>query len=517
MDNSNYNTSRIAKNSVLLYVRMLFTMWLNLYATRLTLVNLGVDDMGVFGVVGGIVNLIAVFTGGITNAVQRFLTYELGKQNGDTNKVFCSSLNVIFILSFFVILLLETIGVWMLNNKVEIPFASQDAAFWVFQFSIITCIFNLIGIPYNALVIAHEKMDVFAVISISQVILNFCAAYFISFFDQRLLWYGILIAFASVVTQVFYYFYCNFKFSEAHFHFFIDKSLFKQIGKFTGISTLSGALQTLSGQGIILVINWTFGIGLNTVYTIALQLKNSVQSFAFNIFKAISPQITKTYASGDFENHKKLVYAGAKIESFMIFLIMIPFLFRTRYIMELWLGDVPPFTVEFVQCIIFLSLTYAIFEPIRTSVLATNNIMKFMLIPELLYLFVLPVGFVVSKVSCSPFFLILAIVSLDVLTCIVRTVFAVKVCPISIRGILKYTIIPAFIVAIVDSFVCYSLTFITEETFCGLILLLVLNSISLCVVIYLMGSNNSEKKACAEFVRSMTSRFGINKCCREEN
>ena len=168
----NFNKNRLAKNTILLYVRMLFTMWLNLYTTRLTLANLGVEDMGIYGVVGSIVSMFAVFSGGMGNAVQRFLTYEIGRDNGDPNKVFCSCLNVIFLLSGIIFILLEVGGLWFLHTKINIPAESMDAAQWVFQISVLTCIVNLISIPYNSLIVAHEKMNAFAAISILQVILT---------------------------------------------------------------------------------------------------------------------------------------------------------------------------------------------------------------------------------------------------------------------------------------------------------------------------------------------------------
>lgn len=375
----NFNKNRIIKNSLLLYVRMLFTMWLNLWTTRLVLANLGVEDMGVYGVVGSIVGLATVFTGGVTNAVQRFITFESGKTDGNTNLVFCTSLNVIFLLSVVVFILLESVGVYMLYYSVNIPANSMNAASWVLQLSILTCVVNLISIPYNALVIAHERMNAFAVISILQVVLTFCAVYTLSWFDNRLLVYGIMMATVSIIIRIFYQIYCHYKFDESRYHFIIDKEQLKQLGKFTGVSTASGAIQIVSSQGIIFVINWTFGVAINAVYNISLQLKNSILSFALNLFKAISPQITKTYANNEIETHRKIVYSGSKMEAYLIFFIMIPFLFRTEFIMHMWLGKVPSYAVEFAMCAVFISLTYALFEPIRTSVLATNKITKFMI------------------------------------------------------------------------------------------------------------------------------------------
>ena len=490
----NFNKNRIAKNSILLYVRMLFTMWLNLYATRLVLKNLGVDDMGVYGVVGSVVGLFAVFSSGITNTIQRFITFELGKDVGNVNKVFCSSLNIIFLLSTFIFLLLESVGIWFLNNRVNIPPSSMQAAIWVYQLSVLTCIVNLISIPYNALVIAHEKMDAYALISIIQVILTCVAAYCLSLFDsKRLLVYAVMMTAISVLVRLFYQVYCHVKFEESRFHLFIDKGVMKQIGKFAGVTTFSGVLESLYNQGIILVINWTFGVAINAVYTIALQLKNSVLSFTFNIFKAMAPQITKTYASGEFETHKQLVYSASKIQVYMIYFIMIPFLFHTEYIMRLWLGNVPQYMVSFAQATIFLSLLYAMFEPIRTAVLATNNISKFMIIPCIYYIISLSFSYYFAYRSNNPVFLILSVVIFDVIGCVFRIYYALQVSPILLKEIINKVLVPIIIVGIVSATSCWLLTIYTNEKLLDLVILLVANSIILLVIIYLFGIKKQER------------------------
>lgn len=217
----NFNKNRLAKNTILLYVRMLFTMWLNLYTTRLTLANLGVEDMGIYGVVGSIVSMFAVFSGGMGNAVQRFLTYEIGRDNGDPNKVFCSCLNVIFLLSGIIFILLEVGGLWFLHTKINIPAESMDAAQWVFQISVLTCIVNLISIPYNSLIVAHEKMNAFAAISILQVILTCASVYCLSYFPTgRLLIYAILMATIIRKTKCFDFWERNVLFPKTKRSFF---------------------------------------------------------------------------------------------------------------------------------------------------------------------------------------------------------------------------------------------------------------------------------------------------------
>lgn len=504
----NYNTNRIAKNTIILYIRMLFTMWMNLYATRLVLKNLGVEDMGIYGVVGSVVGLFAVFSSGITNTIQRFITFELGKAESDVNKVFCSSLNIIFLLSAFILILLESVGIWFLYHKINIPPQSLQAVFWVFQLSVLTCIVNLVSIPYNALIIAHEKMDAYAVISILQVIFTCAAAYCLSFFDsQRLLIYAVLMTMISVLIRLFYQGYCHVKFQESRYHLLIDMSAMKQIGKFAGVTTVSGVFESLYNQGIVLVINWTFGVAINAVYTIALQLKNSVLSFAFNIHKAMSPQITKTYASGEIETHKRLVYSASKIQVYMIYFIMIPFLFRTKYIMHLWLGEIPSYVVSFVQTTIFISLLYALFEPIRTAVLATNNISKFMIIPNACYVLSLPSCFYLAYRCNNPVVLILTVAIIDFAGCALRFYYALKVSPILIKEIFTKVLVPIINVVILSSLVCWFLAIYVKENIIDMAFLFVVNSIALIVIIYIVGVDCHER----HLIVSMFEKIVIKK------
>ena len=498
-----YNKNRIVKNSLLLYVRMLFTMWLNLWATRLVLANLGVEDMGVYGVVGSVVNMFQVLTSGVGAAIQRFLTYEMGRKDNDLNGVFCSSLNVIFVLSAAMLVLLEVGGLWFLNNKVNIPAASVSAAQWVFQFSVLTCIVNVISIPYNALVIAHEKMNAFAFISILQVVLTCACAYFLTFLGHRLFYYALFMALISILIRVIYQIYCIRNFAETKYRLMIDKEQVKQILRFAGVSTISGILQVITSQGITFVINWTFGVALNAVYTIAIQLKNSVLSFAQNIQKAVAPQITKTYASGELDAHKKLVYGGSKMEIFMIYFIMIPFLFRTDYIMHLWLGNVPPHSVIFMQCIIFLSLTYAAFEPIRTAVLATNRIAKFMIVPDSINLLSLPLAYLVGKWLCQSSLLIITVVGVEILMCVLRTYYAIRVTEIKTKELLATVLLPSLSVAVLGACACYVLSLVFAESLLGLIGLLIINSIVLCLVIYFAGISRQERIRIQKFLTKM--------------
>jgi len=499
----NFDKSRLAKNTILLYVRMLFTMWLNLYTTRLTLANLGVEDMGVYSIVGGVVSMFAVFSGGITNAIQRFLTYEIGRSGGNPNRVFCSCLNVIFILILVILLLLEVGGVWFLYNKVNIPVKSMDTAQWVFQLSVFTCMINLGSIPYNSLIIAHEKMDAFAFISILQVILTCVSVYSLSYFnDGRLLIYAVLMALINIIVRVIYQIYCHSKFNEARYRMILDWQQIKQISRFAGVSSVSGFLQMLSTQGFIIVINLIFGVAINAVYAISMQLKNSVLSFAQNLHRAIAPQITKTYANGEMETHKKLVYAGSKFQVFLIYFIMIPFLFRTEYIMQLWLGEVPLYTVTYVRCTIFLSLTYASFETIRTAVYATGNITRFMVWPEVVYLLVLPISYFAGIMTKNPNAVIIAMVIYEIFVCFIRILLSTKVSIVTWYELIKLVMLPCSIVFLLSITICFLLYKWMPTTLLGLVELVIMNSIALCVFIIVAGLNKQERKLFKAIVKA---------------
>lgn len=506
----NYNKNRLAKNTMLLYVRMLFSMWLNLYTTRLILTNLGVEDMGVYGVVGSIVSMFAVFSSGITTAVQRFLTYEIGRSDGNPNRVFCTCLNVIFALSFVIFILLEVGGVWFLHHKVNIPDESMYAAQWVFQLSVLTCLINMISIPYNSLIIAYEKMDAFAAISILQVVMTCASAYCLSYFkDNRLIVYAVLMAVISLLVRLIYQIYCHHKFKDARYHLVIDKTLIKNISKFAGVSSASGILQILSSQGLVLVINLTFGVAINAVYIISMQLKNAVLSFAQNIHRAIAPQITKTYANEEMEAYKKLVYAGSKLQVFLIYFIMVPFLFRTEYIMQLWLENVPPYTVTYVQCTIFLSLTYASFETIRTAVYATGNISNFMILPEAIYVLVLPISYWAGVATGNPSSLIVSMVAYEIFVCGVRVWIASRVTVIRIREVFYKVIAPCLAVALFSFVSCYVLSIVFPSTLFGFIWLVVANGISQCMIIFIFGLNKSERKIVKGYANKLIEKLNV--------
>lgn len=453
---SSFDARRIVRNTLLLYGRMLLTVGLNLWTTRLTLQNLGVNDLGVYSVVGSVVTMFAVFTSGISSAVQRFVTFELGRgASGHVDRVFSTALNLLLAIAVILLLLFETVGLWVLMTQLNIPPDSITAAHWVFQFSVLAFIANVIAIPYNALVIAHERMSAFAAISVLQVALNCAAAWMIGLFaDDRLIVYGIAMAFVAILIRLIYQIYCHRHYPEARFHWGVARQDVREMARFAGVSTLSGAMQMMSGEGLMLIINLTFGVAVNAVYSISLQLKNMILSFALNVFKAIQPQIIKTYAEGDLQAHLRLVCSGSKVEVYLIFFLILPLLFRTELVMQLWLGEVPAHGVAFVRGVLFISLTYAAFEPIRTAVLATGRIARFMLVPEAFYLLTLPVGYLVARQMGDADALLYSVVVMDMLTCALRVWLGTKVSPLRVAMLLRQVVWPSGVVGVVGAVLC---------------------------------------------------------------
>lgn len=488
------DNNRIAKNSLMLGVRMLFTMWLNLYATRIVLQQLGAEDYGVYGVVGSIVSMLTVLNSGLVKTIQRFITYELGKKEGNVNNTFCSLLNVTVIFGIVSVILLEILGVWFLNDYMKVPEESKNAAFWVLQFSIATTFVSLISNPYNALIIAYEKMGVFAYISIVQVLLNFLAAYCLQYIHgNHLLWYGLFIMFASIAVRIIYQIYCRIKLPQFRYHIYFNKRETFDVLKFAGWASLDGGLNTIVWNGVIWIFNFCFGPAINAVYSISTQVNNSILGFAQNVQKAIDPQITKTYASGDYERHRKLVYSGSKIQAFVIFLIIIPFIIRCDYILHLWLGKVPKYAVEFCQMAVLMGLAVSFVEVARTSIVATGRIRRFVVIPNSLHLLLLPLCLILNKYFNSPIVMMVAIVVTYYIIYGIRLYFAAKGSVFRIREMFLKTICPCLMVGLLAFGILKIISGKIHNDICGLLIFGVVSFFVIAVCAFILGLSHNER------------------------
>lgn len=405
---ANIETQRIAKNTIVLYFRMLFLMLIGLYTSRVILKTLGVADYGTYNLVGGVISMFSILTSSLSTAISRFITFELGKgQSERLNRVFSTSVNVQLILGLVVILFGETIGVWFLNTHLQIPADRMVAANCVLQCAIASFVLGLLMVPYNASLIAHENMNIFAYISILEAVLKLAIVFalYISPYD-KLFSYALLLFAVSCLIRWIYAVYCKRHYEECRYHYVYDKPLLKEMTGFAGWNLLGDGSWILNNYGVNILLNIFFGpvtgLVLNAARGIATQVDNIVQSFVRNFMTALNPQITKSYASGDFEYMHKLVFAGAKYSFFLMMFFAIPICLETELILNLWLDVVPDYAVIFVQLTLLSSMCVILGNTLITSVFATGKIRNYELVMGLMALSNFPITWIAFKLGASP-------------------------------------------------------------------------------------------------------------------
>ena len=496
MSNTTENNKRIAKNTLLLYFRMLFLMAVSLYTSRVVLNALGVEDFGIYNVVGGVVAMFSVLSGSLSAAISRFITYELGKGNQENlNKIFSSAVTIQLILSGIIILLAETIGMWFLNAKMNIPEVRMEAANWVFQFSILTFAINLISIPYNASIIAHEKMSAFAYISILEAVGKLTIAYLITIAPiDKLIFYAILMCVVALVVRFTYGNYCKRHFSECTYHFVWDKQLLKQMFGFAGWNFIGASSAVLRDQGGNVVINLFCGPAVNAARGIAFQVNNAVNQFVVNFMTALNPQITKSYAAGDKGYMMTLIFQGARLSFYMLLLLSLPILINTHYILVLWLKIVPEHAVFFVQLILIFALSESISQPLITAMLATGKIRNYQIIVGGLQMMNLPISYILLRLGYFPEVVIVIAICISQCCLAARLILLRGMIGLSITKYLKNVYLNIIIVSIIAVIIPLISAYYIKESFINFILISLIAIICTLSSIYFIGCNNQERE-----------------------
>ena len=509
MSNTTENNKRIAKNTLLLYFRMLFLMAVSLYTSRVVLNALGVEDFGIYNVVGGVVAMFSVLSGSLSTAISRFITYELGKGNKENlNKIFSSAVTIQFGLAGIIILLAETIGIWFLNIKMNIPEVRMEAANWVFQFSILTFAINLISVPYNASIIAHEKMSAFAYISILEAVEKLTIAYLITISPiDKLIFYAILMCAVALVVRLTYGNYCKRHFSECTYHFSWDKLLLKQMFGFAGWNFIGASSAILRDQGGNVVINLFCGPTVNAARGIAFQVNNAVNQFVTNFMTALNPQITKSYASGDKEYMMTLIFQGARLSFYMLFLLSLPILVNTHYILTLWLKMVPEHAIAFVQLTLIFALSESISQPLITAMLATGKIRNYQIIVGGLQMMNLPVSYILLRIGYFPEIVIVVAICISQCCLGVRLILLRKMINLSIIKYLKKVYFNIIIVSITAAiFPLISACYI-DKSFINFILISLIAVICTFTSIYFIGCNYQERQFIHQKLNAIKSKI----------
>lgn len=398
------NTKRIAKNTAMLYIRMLFTMFVSLYTSRIVLNVLGVEEYGIYNVVGGVIVMFSFINVSMSSATSRFLTFELGKNSEKKlNQIFSGAMTIHIFIAILILILGETVGLWFLQNKLVIPEGRKFTALVVYQLSIISTIVNITQVPYNAAIIAHERMHVYAYIEILNTLLKLLIVYLLVWLGgDKLILYGILTLIVASLITLIYRIYCLRYFPECRYRFMWDKSLLIPMLSFSGWDLYGNMSVVGRTQGVNMLLNIFFGTVLNAANGVANQVQAAVMSFSGNVLTAVRPQIVKNYATGNISYMVMLINNTAKFTFLLLWGISLPLLLETHFVLKLWLKTVPDYTVIFCQLTLVFNFFANWSSVVVTGLHAIGKIKRPSLINGSLYLLVIPVSYIIFKYGGKP-------------------------------------------------------------------------------------------------------------------
>lgn len=495
LDYSNSN-KRIAKNTLLLYVRMLFLMLVSLYTSRVILNVLGVEDYGIYNIVGGVVAMFSMINASLNSAISRFITYELGTGNINRLKiVFSSSVTIQIGLVVLFLLVVETVGVWFVNFKMIIPADRLVAANWCLQLSAITFSINLVSVPYNAAIIAHEKMSAFAYVSFIEALGKLLIAWLILLSPiDRLVFYAIMLAVMAIVIRYIYMYYCKRHFVECSYSFIYDYSLLKSIFGFAGWNMIGTSSAILRNQGIDILINLFFGPAVNGAKAIANQVNAAIDGFVQNFMIAMNPQITKSYANGNHHYMLDLVMKGAKFSFFILLFLGLPILLNTGFILQLWLKMVPAHAILFVQLIIVLSMCDCLSHTLVAAILAEGEIKKYMAVVGGLQMLNIPIAYIALWSGCIPEVTVVIAIAISQICLVTRILFLKYKVNLSIREYISKVYIVVISVTCLAAFLPICLRSMMPEGWTSFVLVTLVTLVCTAISIFLVGLSNGERQ-----------------------
>lgn len=453
MNSETKNNKRIAKNTLLLYGRMLFTMWISLYTSRMILDILGVIDFGIYNVVGGIIALMWALNGALSTSTTRHITFELGTDNQEGLKqIFGTSLTIHGIISVFILLVCETIGLWFMCTQITIPAERMEAAHWVYQFALLYMILNVMSVPFNACIIAHEKMDAYAYISIIDIILKLIIVYILKWvpFDKLKL-YSLLYFLTQIIVQAIYMIYCKNKFSEVKFAFIWNKKQLKHMASFTGWNLIGSGSALVMSQGHSIILNQFFGPIVNAAKGITSQVLGMVGKFSGNFQMALNPQIFKSYASQNLEYMHKLIFASSKYSFYMLFLLSLPIAIESETLLSIWLKTVPENTNEFLRVVLLTAIVNTLANPLVIAAQATGKIKKFQVAESIVLLLILPFTYISFRFGADPIIAFYIYLLFHIIAVVVRLVMLHALINISYKEYIQQVIEPILRVSLLST------------------------------------------------------------------
>lgn len=492
---SQIDNKRIAKNTLMLYFRMILTMVVSLYTSRVVLATLGVQDYGLYNVVGGVVTAFSFLKSSLASAISRYLNVAMGKEDSkQLNRVFSMALQVQYALSLIIILIAETVGLWFVNTHMNIPEERIVAANWVFQFSLLSIVMSMISQPYTADIIAHEKMSAFAFISIYDVSMQLIVVYLlrIAHFD-KLIFYAFLIALVQISVRLIYTIYCKRNFQETHYVLVKDKMLFHEMTSFAGWN-LFGTLASLGAtQGINILLNIFFGPSVNAARAVAVKVQHVVQGFVHNFQMSVNPQITQNYARGNVNDVFTLIYRSSKFSFYLMLMIAIPLILEADCVLALWLKKVPDHSATFLRIVMLVSLNLTLTNPLVVANNAVGNIKRYQMTVGGFLLLIVPITYVVLKLGGTPEDAFLVHLTISVLGLFVRLILTRRRLGLSILDYSKNVFLKIIPVAAFSMLLPCWIYFSTDVTIWSVLCVILVSVLSVSVASFFLGLTNRER------------------------
>ncbi len=503
------NNKRIAKNTLMLYFRMILTMLVALYTSRVVLNVLGVEDYGTYNVVGGVVTMFGFFNGAMASATQRFLSFDLGRNDYiQLRKTFNATQLIHIGIALLIFILAETIGLWFVNTQLNLPEGRMEAARWVYHFAVLSFMISIIQVPYNSILIARERMNVYAYMSILEVLLKLLIVFMLTWiaFDKLKL-YGILLFAVSFIIAAIYRIYTLRHFDETRFEMVKENALYKTLISYSGW-TLFGAISMIAkGQGVSIILNIFFGTVVNAAQGIANLVYGSINSFVANFQIASNPQIVKSYASGDKEYMTNLIIRTAKFSFYLLFILTLPVLLEIDYILKIWLKIVPEYTAVFTVLILINAWVDSFSGPLITAVNATGRIKFYQIVVGTVFTLNLPLSYFLFKFGFSPVSTFIVNICITSVVFFIRLYFTKSQLPefpafLFIKEIFLRNIPVVFVAGLIP-------WIIKINMHTGVVRLTLVVFISICVSIlsiYFMGLRSNEKQFVKSNVVSIISK-----------
>lgn len=504
MGNNSVNNKRIARNTLMLYIRMLIIMGVTLYTSRVILNTLGVKDFGIYNIIASVIVLFSFLNAAMTSTSQRFLSFALGKENTTgVQKVFSNSLSAFLILAIIVFILAETIGFWFIKTQISIPSERIDAANIVYHISIITTCIQIMRIPYNAAIIAYEKMSFYAYNSIIEAFLKLIIVWILTLINyDKLISYSFLLLIVSIIINLSYTIYCRKTISTTKFIFGKDLQQLKEMTIFSSWNLIGGIADIGYTQGTNIILNMFCGVSLNATMGIANQIKSAIYSFVRNLQSAANPQIIKSYASGDYEHFRNLFYNISKYSFFLMLILALPILFNINYILELWLISPPQFTNIFASLTIIFCCLDSLIGPLWIIMQANGNIRNYQIITNFIILLNVPLSYISLNSGYPPYSILCIQIFLIIISIFVRIYMARKHTCINFKSYLKKVIIPILKVTILS--IPFPLFFsLYTENYIKLILVTSSSFISTLVFIYTLGVSPDERTLIRSYLKKI--------------